>query len=174
MRGNDLDRKSIFDGAKKVFFNNLTEANRKNVQAKADYGLEEFNSFKDKDFTDVFGHLNVWPVLQYLDFEGNNLNRNDVCNATIHPHYELRDNSYDQHWRRMTGFLGPLGQYLENHQKELFRLNHDDRFFVYAPEVENNPMATLTLGFYKKTDQTLYYGLKGEFDYLSKNQIFFS
>ena len=56
--GKDLDGQSIFEGAKKVFFNNLTEANRENVRGLPHYGLEEAIPFS----------RGVWSLKRSLGF----------------------------------------------------------------------------------------------------------
>ena len=135
------------------------------------YGLEEFNSFEGKSFKYVFGHLNVWPVLRYADFGGNTIS---LCKVKTRSHYYV-NGDYHSHWINMLNLFSNnnhgLFSFLKNDQRFLFSFNHANKFFN-RDEVGDNPLASLTLGFYKKTDQTLYYGLKGDFDYLSKNQIF--
>ena len=63
---------------------------------------------------------------------------------------------------------------LQAPQRALFSLNHLDNSGGLAGLTEDlsNPLASLTLGFYKKKKILIYYGLKGEFPYLPGNQIF--
>ena len=170
-QGKDLDGQSIFDGAKKVFFNNLSRANKNNVRALPDYGLQGFNSFQALAFKDIFEHLNVWPILQFLDAGG----PLGTCDATSEYHYNSTVSNFisklsvsgpaDDH--QLKDFLEAQRAYL----KYLFSFNHLSRFF-HGNENESIPIASLTLGFVKKKDKRLYYGLKGSFKYLSRNQIF--
>ena len=166
--GKDMDGQSIFDGAKKVFFNNLSRANKNNVRSLPDYGLQDFNSFQALAFKDIFEHLNVWPILQFLDFSSSTPGD---CNANVKYHYNSTVSNFidkllaGDHQLRQS--LQDQRAYLEY----LFSFNQQTRFF-HRMEYEDNPIASLTLGFFKKKDKRLYYGLKGNFKYLSRNQIF--
>lgn len=166
--GKDLDGESIFEGAKKVFFNNLTEANKKNAQAKGpDYGLVDFNSFQDKPFEEFFEHFNVFPILQYMDFGDDR--SNGTCPTEVkHLH---RDFNLGEIIQRLFDDGHPLHPALRDARPYINYLFHFNRF--YSPDLTpDDPIRNLTLGFYKKKDKTLYYGLNGSFEYLGRNQIF--
>ena len=163
-QGKDLDGNSLFEGAKKVFFNNLSFANQENVKALADYGLQDFNSFKDVKFEEVFEALNVWPVLNYLKIHGSE----GSCQSKILTHFDDVKSKFEEAQRNIGSSGHPLNGFLGDEQKTLFGLNDKGRFFNRT----TNPMMRLTLGFFKKKDRVLYYGLSGRFNYLSKNQIF--
>ncbi len=181
--GKDLDGKDIFKGAQKVFYNNLSKANKTNA-AQAPYGLAEFNSFKDIEFKDVFKPFNVWPVLQYLDFAKNDPNQ-EACGDEIIEHYKnsivksgrFIFSDYNSHWDDIKdrffnqGDKHPLYDFLNGQQKALFSLNHEPLFFN-KDENEGRPIRTLTLGFYKDKEKNLYYGLKAQTDYKSASQVF--
>ncbi|MCZ0932280.1 MAG: Tad domain-containing protein [Oligoflexia bacterium] len=171
--GKDLDGAEIFGGAKKVFRGNLTKANLESVKSLADYGLQDFNSFKDKDFKEIFKKLNVWPVLQFARVEVISSNGSTDCNVHMDQHYKYGDFKYnDDAFEKVQKILRlevhPLAGALRDEVKLLFRFNALNFFRQDDPD----PMRELTLSFFKDKDQTLYYGLKAEFDYLSQNQIF--
>ena len=171
-KGRDLDGKSIFEGAKKVFFHNLSQANKKNVQAlppERNYGLSDFHSFEEAPFEELFEYINVWPVLQFLDDIQPNQQENIAeCDVKSRQHFDGDLKSLIQRFSKGTHQLaGEIGLGAQ----ALFDLNSKSKFFI-PEDWENKPIATLTLGFSKKKDKALYYGLRGEFDYLSRNQIF--
>lgn len=163
--GRDLDGNSIFEGAKKVFFNNLSQANKKNVQNLQNYGLKDFNSFNGKGFDDAFKALDVSPVLQFIEIEGNNPGD---CNTQKALHFKETAGEME---RRLQDGGHALKDELKDYQKYLFNLNSRGHIFRRSGTgVE--PIASLALGFIKDKRQVLYYALRGEFNYLPKNQIF--
>ena len=191
--GRDLDGESISEGVKKVFCDNLSQANRKNAQAICNPGsssavFESFDSFENKNFTDIFGKINVWPVLQFLyspsENNGNNNDYEAKCNVAIGQHYmkgPLRHdiNSpppppppsiFDDVQDILSDHGHLLAQSLKPEVEAWFNLNGIDYFSVDPDETD--PLKDLTLSFFKKEDQILYYGLRVEFDYLPQNQIF--
>ena len=183
--GRDLDRKSISDGVKKVFCGNLSRANRENAKAICDPSagsgsavFEDFDSFKAKDFQDIFEKINVWPVLQFLYNSDDNTNVGD-CNVVVSSHIKkdnLRDNGsgtneiFNDVEEILKSAPHNLASALKPEVEKLFKLNSSDYFSVDPSE--RDPLRDLTLSFFKKEDQTLYYGLRVEFDYLPQNQIF--
>ena len=179
-QGKDLDGKSIFEGAKKVFKNNLSRANLNNVRHHPDNYLEELNPLKDLEFEKVFGILNAWPVLQYVHFDGNDLGSNTACAASVRPHYYIEGGNYNTHWAHIKARLSANSRLhavynlLQNPQEVLFSLNHLDNSGGLAGRTEDlsKPLDSLTLGFYKKKKIVIYYGLRGSFLYLPENQIF--
>ena len=177
--GKDLDGKSIFEGAKNVFCGNLSFANKENVKelcasnSSSDI-LKEYNPFSGKDFEEIFGKLNVWPVLQFLYDD----TPDSTCDVKIGRHYQQQgltggQNAFDN-VRTLLSNPSDLSKphsltvFLTDEVKNLFAFNSSGDF---VPS-HNDPLRDLTLSFFKKQDQTLYYGLEVDFDYLSENQIF--
>ena len=176
--GKDLDGKSIFEGAKKVFFNNLSSANRKNVQSLPDYGLKDFNSFQDENFDSIFKPVDVWPVLQFLYIQNNSSPSNNVatCPSYVRSHYNPTDNSnmnFQTLFNEMRSTLvdHALEDYLQAAQKYLFQFNYGQNAFKRSVS-GGDPIKSLILGFVKNKEKTLYYGLTGALKYLPQNQIF--
>ena len=172
--GKDLDGEDIFEGTKKVFKENLTKANQENVENLSNYGLQEFQSFKDEDFEDVFEELHVRPVLHYLDARESGSVNIANCPAVLTPHLNIvigttlfsqPDGAKIQEFirDRLNNFSGLAGKLLG--ASSLFTYN--SYFFD-----NKNPLAMLTVSFFKKHEKTLYYGLSTEFDYKPENQIF--
>ena len=166
--GKDLDGENIFEGAKKVFCGNLSQANRKNAQQLCQPGSEEgwniFNSFDDIEFKEVFKKLNVWPVLQFIKDKSIHDN---ACNVERELHYNFNFNSARQILDKSEH---SLHQYLTPEVGNLFKLN--SRGYFHQAHVAPDPLRELTLAFFKDKEQTLYYGLKAEYKYLSQNQVF--
>ena len=163
--GKDLDGSDIFAGAKKVFFNNLSRANKESVRGEADYGLSEFNSYEGDDFHSVFKPLDVWPVLQVLYFSNNG---NEPCKASIQPHYKIDFDHIKSKLSQDTPHI--LVGYLNGYQKYLFHFNEGNNAFHRRGSFTDDPMRNLVLGFFKERKKILYYGLKGKFQ--AKNPIF--
>ena len=166
--GKDLDGTSIFEGTQKVFFHNLTKANQKNVQNLPNYGLTEVQSFEGLEFKAVFDELSVRPVLYYLDFSGDS----DNCNPTLRIHFSLDNKGQSLDAKKTASKfntfkeLKELANFLiKTKAHELFAYNNG-----FAKDY--NALQTLSLSFYKKTDQILYYGLRAKFNYEQGNQIF--
>ena len=173
--GKDLDGELIFEGAKKVFLHNLNAVNKRNFQAIPD-ALEDFNSFKDIPFGEIFEYVNTFPILRYFDTEGTETG--DECsNSTTRDHYHYHKNppppgdffasAID---KLQPDTQHPLYTYLnaEPAVKALFSFNGHN----ILPEDENNPVGGLTLSFIKKPEQVLYYALRLEFRSLPQHQIF--
>ena len=170
--GKDLDGKSIFEGARKVFFNNLTKDNKMSARSQTNYGLTEFNSYKNKDFKDIFEHVNVWPILQFVDDETTD---DDGCNVKLNNHFDYKQpdsyfNYYKNTLNQSKGGIHSLAQSLKSRQEALFKFNTLAGFLNNDKPHLNWPIRALTLGFVKKPDKALYYGLKTKFDY--KSSIF--
>ena len=166
--GLDLDGKSIFEGAKKVFINNLSQANKDSFE---DSDLQELNSFKGLEFEDIFEQFKTAPILQYWDSD----NSGSVnCSSYTAAHY-----SKSLATQRAKLATHSLHSALNaTYIRYLFSFNEQIRFFnfeVNIAEDKQNPIASLTLGFSKKPDPVLYYALKVELDYspriFSLNQI---
>lgn len=182
--GLDLDGQSLLEGAKKVFYNNLTKSNQANVNSAGgiDAVLQGFNSFKGLSFEDVFEPIDVHPILRYLglqtgsSIEVGNSTYGD-CNVQVYPHTELDDLSSPLTVGALqTKFNGSsdrhsLYDHIQSGTVQLFNLNFGSNYFrVSSPG--QNPIASLVLGFIKNRDKVLYYGLRAEMDYLSQNQVF--
>ena len=172
--GKDLDNEDLFEGTKKVFFHNLTEANQNNVKNLPNYGLSEYHSFEGQDFDDFFGEMYVRPILNYLDVTG----ISGECKSLIIPHilikpekeggsYESSDSDKIEAFieDRFRSDMNGLASILQSEGAPLFKYNTG---FIE----DTNPLSSLTLSFYKKTDQTLYYGLAVDFEYKPEHQIF--
>ena len=164
--GKDLDGKSIFKGAKKVFLNNLTKDNKAVAQSQTDYGLKEFHSFKDEDFVNIFEPVNVWPILQFVD--DSDTNDND-CDVRLNRHFDQGFDYYKNVLSETLQGSGPhsLATHLQATQKALFQFNTLAGFVDNDKSHLDWPIRTLSLGFVKKPDKPLYYGLKAEFKYQS-------
>ncbi len=167
--GKDLDGKSIFGGAKKVFYNNLSQANKSSVDVLPHYGLKSFNSFEGKEFDGFFGEFEVRPVLQFLTNKDDGSNSRTKCDAKIIQHHDLLDQQsqtpiIDSFIDRLSNH--PLKSPLRRHKPRLFgwfKINTTGFFYR-----GNDPFRKLILGFFKKPKKILYYGLKGEFTYKSR------
>ena len=173
--GKDLDGKSIFEGAKKVFFNNLSSANRKNVQSLPDYGLKDFNSFQDENFDSIFKPVDVWPVLQFMDFGQNQQNQQCISfNVKRHYNPENTNMNFQTLFNQMKINLNThvLESHLGAAQKYLFQFNYGQNAFKRSVSGGGDPIKSLILGFVKNKEKTLYYGLTGALKYLPQNQIF--
>ena len=172
--GKDLDGKSVFEGAKKVFLHNLNQVNRKNVGHLPDKGLEDFNSFQNVPFKEVFEYVNTFPILQYLDGVNGNSppNSGQKCsrNSTKSHHHIDPNSNFTLFYQGIENRLSThaLSGYLKNNTlRGFFSLNMKVR-----AEEEQFPIGGLTLGFIKKPDKILYYGLSVEFEARDRNQIF--
>ncbi len=102
-----------------------------------------FNSFQNKNFKDFLKPLNIFPILSYMDL-------NEHCSGRSHPHIHNENPSVT----------------MADSYKNLFQYNYGFSSDPY------DPLATLTLGYKKNPELTLYYGLKAEFSYNSLVQLF--
>ena len=173
--GRDLDRKSIFEGAKKVFCGNLSSANKKslkdlcNPSSSSSSVLDSFDSFKGENFESIFKKVNVWPVLQFLDTY-----YDDRCKAKIRKH--SINGGVQEAIKELSGTAASpptdphgLYQYLTDPGvQRRFQRNEEQRF----SREDRDPLRDLTLSFVKDPKQILYYGLSLEFDYESEHQVF--
>ena len=168
--GKDLDGEDIFEGTKKVFYHNLTAGNKKNVESQGkDYGLQEYNSFENKDFNEVFGELFVRPILNYLDAPDGTIQTYKIPHILIN----TTDSNYDTVTEEtLIDFINRRFDTMPSLRKRLVNEAIDLISYNMWFTENNDPMASLTLSFYKKTEQTLYYAIATEFDYKSENQIF--
>lgn len=172
--GKDLDGKDILEGAEKVFFGNLTKANQENVRDLDGYGLTEYSSFENKNFNTVFGELYVRPILNYL-YSGAEAQSYADCKASLTPHFFIDGgNQMIKNKSQIMRFLNKrlkdwgLFEALEEPALKLFPFN----MWFFDEKQNPNPLVSLTLSFFKKPDQILYYGLTTEFEYKGENQIF--
>ena len=173
--GKDLDGQKILDGAKKVFKQNLTRANYKSFEKNPNF-LTHFNSFKDKEFTELFGKINVAPILQFAHAKKKEPIEGD-CNQATQVHYK-ETSIGDPPSRHAYKFQ----EILKKRWPKIFIENEDrvNSLFNYNKSFEfkgDNPMNKLTLSFFKlfeknKPKGILYYGLKVEFPYNTEYQIF--
>ena len=169
----DLDGKSIHEGAQKVFYHNLSHSNRKSVDDEGGVGsvLQSHNSFRDKGFKEIFGWINVFPVLNYLYIE-EGANGNDCGTVTSSPHTQY-GNDINSFFRDMNNensvYWKPIIGGAESLLKKLFRINKT--FYVMEPP-DTRPLYSMTLGFYKEPDKALYYGLYAELEYKKTHQLF--
>ena len=62
-----LDGKLIKDGVREVLKKNLTYVNEKNFQPAA---IDTFSSLKDKNFTEFLKRIDIFPVLEHMEFPG--------------------------------------------------------------------------------------------------------
>ena len=173
----DEPNKSIEEGVKKVFYHNLSESNRSSVQSSGGVGnvLKQHNSFEGKDFGDIFDWINVYPILNYLYIDGLNNSIGSGCTTfKISPHM------------RYNGFPADLGSFFDNLtdgssnpwvsfispnigiMKTLFKINN--KYIIDEDPI--NPLATMTLGFYKRDNTELYYGLYADMEYQKAHQLF--
>ncbi|MBC6414796.1 MAG: hypothetical protein GDA46_00150 [Bdellovibrionales bacterium] len=168
--GKDLDNKDIFEGAKKVFIGNLTKVNFHNLKDLADYSLEEFQAFKEKEFEEIFKRLDVQPILLYANVDAISESDSTRCTVESVPHLETLSSDTRQTLLDFinTRFSRPPHGLLNYLRKEnilnLFELNRTFK------EENEDFLATLTASFFKEREEILYYGLRSEFDY--KDQIF--
>ena len=171
--GKDLDNENIFEGTEKVFYYNLTKSNQNNVKDLPKKGLIESQSFKNKDFEEVFEELNVRPILYYLDFNAGT----STCQPEPMPHFSLEGPAPKPNTNQITEQISTFITSRFNHGTSLFNLLTNSKahqIFAYnrSFSTSNDLLHTLSLSFYKKPDQILYYGLKAKFNYKPNNQIF--
>ena len=176
--GLDLDGNSIEKGVHETFKKNLTYTNKTNFQNNAT-ALEAFHSPQGKVFKDFFTSINVYPVLEYLDFP----NPSSPCGASKRrPHY----------WLPKVILSGPLiptsinfpasyKQFMGD-WRNLFALSTNngappitpgpspDRPLVFF--TEDQLLAPFTLG-YERTDEIFYYGVSVAVNYDSAFPLFF-
>ena len=186
--GEDLDGEKIVEGAQKVFCRNLSRTNCESAKNLCQYssssgrgkcephsshsGLTAFNSFEEKEFEEVFDKLDVRPVLQFLY----DSTKNESCTTKIGVHYndEPLINYYGGDvFANVVQILGTA----PSHSLVGFLTPEVGKLFWYNQVTgtdpnDSHPMKTLTLSFFKKPNQTLYYALRLEYDYESQYQIF--
>ena len=153
--GNDLEGGSIYEGAKKVFENNLTENNNFSYENTPNNERFVHNSPTDgKNFDDFFQPYNVLPFLQFMKFNGS-------CNQKKNGHTFEEDENYIEAIGKATNY--PIK--IVDPPKTIFALSQQR-----DPPGTTNTLRTLTLGFYKVPTQEkeIYYALKGELKYQPK------
>ena len=179
-QGKDLDNKQILKGAQKVFCRNLTRTNCESAKNLCAYslsknscdrhsshsGLEDFNSFKGKEFDTLFGKLDVLPILQFM-YSDTEVNPSD-CIFKLGSSNSWHEFEYVKGILKSTKPTDDLFKHLTSEVKNMFEYNQR----VAKSASDDNPMKNLSLSFFKKPEQTLYYALKLEYDYKSQYQIF--
>ncbi|MCY4513343.1 MAG: pilus assembly protein TadG-related protein [Bdellovibrionales bacterium] len=177
--GLDLDGNSIRKGMLETFQKNLTYTNRTNFQNNTE-ALEEFHSPQGKEFSSFFTPLNVFPVLEYLDFPGATGSDDSNCgNSERTPHYQLPKLGVTP--------SNPAIQQFVNQWRWLFDLSTDPRTrgSITSPPpsalppsppniffTEDALLAPLTLG-YERTEEIFYYGVSVTVNYDSAFPLFF-
>lgn len=156
--GLDLDGNSIRKGMMETFQKNLTYTNRTNFQNNTE-ALEEFHSPQGKEFSDFFAPLNIYPVLEYVDFPGDG-NNNTCSGAKRRVHYREPENSPAP---------PAVGNFLSA-WKWLFDLSKGNPPHIFF--LEDALLAPLTLG-YERTEEVFYYGASVTVNYDSAFPLFF-
>lgn len=177
MAGKDLDGNSIREGVLKTFKKNLTYTNKKNFQ---DGTLEAFHSPEGVGFKDFFTSIDIYPVLEYLDF----IDLNQCGNSERTPHYVLP--------RMIKKPPNPIiptnpAEFPDSYQQfmrdwmSLFALSTEGGTPI-TPGLPSGPplvfftedqlLAPLTLG-YERTDKTFHYGVSVTVDYNTAFPLFF-
>ncbi len=144
--GKDLDGYSISKGAEKVFRKNLNYTNKKNYNPPTFY-----NSLKERDFSEFLEPLHIFPILQFMKFEAS-------CGGKIQ---NLIDGGIDS---RDAFSSNTTIQSFVNAHKNLFYFNTGP-----APEPD---LGKLSLGYKKKDNLILYYGMKASFSYRGVPPLF--
>ncbi len=181
--GNDLNGDPILKGASKVFCNNLSQNNLRSINPTdstpegcfSSDVLQDFNSVEDKDFEVFFEPIRVTPVLQILDLKGNQSSV-ESCPSIIRPHYDTdgssarpTPNGFDIKYKITTqGIINRLYDNPNPHplygflNQPAIKQELEIQIDVYNMSNYFNPQNKLLLGFSKKTDQQIYYGLRIE------------
>ena len=180
-KGRDLNGQDIFEGVKKVFYLNLTHANRENVKNLSNYGLNEHNDFEGKDFFEIFGVFHVHPILQYsfskygtggayCEYRQNNTHSSDQYGFDYNNVIGYLRYANGTTWHVFHELLTDPSQ--QPRLRRLFNLNKHYPYYGHV-ETKSGALEVATLGFYKRSsDNVLYYGLRGEFPYRQRHQIF--
>ena len=173
-KGKDLDGKRIFDGAKKVFYHNLTKSNKQNIDSsgKPDYGLKKFNSFHEDygDFNSIFEPIKVWPVLMYLNNKGTG---QGDCNVEPHAHYnEINGQEPFVVFAKYLRNTNPKHDLADNFDDNLSKL-FNNNISTDSCQDSDHKMRCPVIGFVKNPNKILYYGLSiNGIEYKSDNQLF--
>ena len=174
----DLDGAPIYEGVKKVFYHNLSESNRESVGPNVDDASrvlrDPHNSFSQQDFGQIFHWINTAPTLNYLHIGGG---ASDCSNYTIYPHTHYGGSNSATNLASFfrdlkSGNSNPWASFIQgqvqNQMEKLFLINNRSQI----TEDSSNPLATMTLGFYKDPNKQLYYGLYADMEYQKAHQLF--
>ena len=180
-RGRDLDGNLILAGARKTFKKNLTYTNRKNFSE--DSLLTGFNSPDGKSFTDFFTSINVYPVLEYLDFPkaadvDSTNNSSSACGESERRAHYNPPELMPAFSPPPTGLPAMYGTFIDD-WSWLFAISTSSPPFgnpsptppLIFPEKES-PYVPMALG-YERTDNLFYYGLSVTLEYSTAYPLFF-
>lgn len=168
----DLEGASIEEGAKKVFFHNLSGEDRASLrkgnkgmvkEQGIDQVLKNYNSFETKSFKDIFKHVNVFPVLNYLYIK--KVGQSSCGEFLIYPHTHY-PNNFDGFYSDLSSDnRSPWTHIIDSNAKTFLKQFFDLNNKIPPPENPQQPLQTMTLGFYKNLGTELYYGLYAEMKY---------
>ena len=182
--GLDLDGNSIEKGVRETFKKNLTYTNKTNFQNNVT-ALEAFHSPQGKVFKDFFTPINVYPVLEYLDFPSPSSDPSHLSancgDSKRTPHYRLPkvipstgpiiptgiEPSYQQF---MGDWLNLFALSTNNGAPPITPGPSTDRPLVFF--TEDQLLAPFTLG-YERTEEVFYYGVSVAVNYDSAFPLFF-
>ena len=160
--GKDLEGKSIDEGAKKVFKNNLTENNNFSYEntPNNERFVPDFPT-DGENFDEFFQPYNVSPFLQFVTFPNNGGEFTDLKNTFGEDgNYISFINTYNY----------PIN--IDSRLEKIFKLSQSSIIAAIENPVtyKDAPLMQQVLGFYKEPTetQTIYYALKGELKYQPK------
>ena len=185
--GRDLDGNLIREGVIKTFEKNLTYTNKKNFQGDTNT-LAAFNSPDGIDFKEFFTSINIYPVLEYIDFpsgEDPSAPASKRCgNSKRTPHYKLPDKVIDSGTFIPTGsdFPDSYRQFMRDWEW-LFALSTNNGSYPITPIAstdkppvfftDDHLLTPLTLSYERTGDKTFYYGVDVTVSYDTAFPLFF-
>ena len=185
--GRDLDGNLIRDGALKTFEKNLTYTNRKNFPKDKHNLLVTFNSPESKTFKDFFKAIEVYPVLEYLDFPtlpDHSIVNSDSGNcgqskrvthfnlpkrAPYPPPFTNSYKSFMDAWKWLFALSTRAGTVITPPPPP------SDPPLVFVKDVNKGPLVPMALGYERNLpgDGVFYYGLSVTLEYSTAYPLFF-
>lgn len=156
----DLDGNSIKEGVEKTLLKNLTYTNRENFNS-SHTEFETFSSPKENQALEtLLKPVHIFPILEYLHFEGGG-GSNGACSNTqpkfsIHPKPNVSSPN---------SVSNKLNDFISDWSGSLFIFNRG-----HSPT--QRYLGQLTVGYEKKQDLTVYYGVSVKLPHKSFHQLF--
>ena len=184
--GLDLDGNSIEKGVRETFQKNLTYTNKTNFPDPT--ALVRFHSPQGKEFKDFFTPINIYPVLEYLDFPSTDRDDSSSLSASCgeskrKPHYQLPkvipssgpivpvDINFPAAYQQFMGeWLNLFALSTNNGAPPITPGPSTDRPLVFF--TEDQLLAPFTLG-YERTKEVFYYGVSIALNYEAAFPLFF-
>ena len=156
----DLDGHSIKEGVKKTLLKNLTYTNKINFESP-DTEFETFSSpVAGQNLTELFKPIDIFPVLEYLEFDGNCSNKTRTFSNKKEPEVGIL--------RNLAGndpLATALNTFIDAWYQGLFQYNQG----TSTPEQYISP---LTLGYEKRQNLIVYYGVSVKLPHKALHQLF--